>query len=118
MRILVTGSRDWDDRDMIYQALAMTRGDTPHDQMVLVVGGARGADAIAKAYAESMDWGIEEYRPDWERHARAAGILRNIEMVDTWPDICLAFIKNHSRGASHCAGYAESKGIPVRRFHA
>lgn len=118
MRILVTGSRDWDDRATIYRALEEARGDTPHDQMVLVEGGATGADSIALAYAESMDWGIEEHRAKWPVYGRRAGIIRNVEMVDAGADICLAFIKDNSPGATHCAGYAEATGIPVKRYRA
>lgn len=118
MRILVTGSRDWEDRLTIYRALNEARGNVPHDQIILVHGGARGVDYFAKAYAEVADWGIEEHLADWDKHGRKAGILRNIEMVDAGADICLAFIKDNSRGATHCAGYAEFKGIPVRRFRA
>jgi len=116
MRILVTGSRDWDDPMTIYMALEEARGDTPHGQVVLIHGGARGADFAAHCYAEAMDWGIEVHHAYWMEYGRKAGIFRNIRMVDSGVDICLAFIKNGSRGATQCAGYAESKGIPVRRY--
>jgi hypothetical protein len=118
MRILVTGSREWDDRAMIYRALADARGDTPHDQMMIVVGDARGADRIAVRYAMDMDWGLDIHRAAWGIQGKAAGIIRNIGMVDTGADICLAFIKDNSPGATHCADYAESKGIPVKRYRA
>jgi hypothetical protein len=115
-RILVTGSRDWDDPKVIYRALGEARGDTPHDRVVLVHGGARGADAMAARYAEAMDWGVEACEADWQRHGKAAGFIRNAEMVSLGADVCLAFIRNSSRGATHCADAAEKAGIPVRRY--
>lgn len=118
MRILVTGSRDWTHGLVIYRALEEARGDTPHDEMVLVHGGAKGADEIAARYATDKDWGIEEHPAEWAKYGRAAGPIRNMGMVDAGADICLAFIKNHSRGATQCAAYAEACGIPVKRYRA
>lgn len=118
MRVLVTGSRDWTSRCVIYRALGETRGWVPHDQMVLIHGGARGADQIAAHYAEAMDWGIEKYPALWNLYGKRAGFMRNAEMVNAGADVCLAFIYNNSRGATHCAGLAESAGIPVRRYRA
>jgi hypothetical protein len=110
-RILITGSRDWTYLYRILVALQdhASAGDT------VIHGGAKGADEIAgvlwKPYGP-----VEVYpltRADWERHGRRAGYLRNQAMVDAGADICLAFIKNNSRGASMCAALAEKAGIPV-----
>jgi hypothetical protein len=39
-------------------------------------------------------------------------------MVDLGADLCLAFIRNHSRGAAHCAAAAREAGITTHVFHA
>lgn len=124
-RILVTGSRDWDDARTIWQALATTVLDnTDVGAPVVVVHGAcpRGADAHAAAWthltqADGRRPVTEERHPaDWEQYGKAAGFRRNAEMVALGADVCLAFICNGSRGASHTARLAEQAGIPVRRY--
>jgi hypothetical protein len=58
-----------------------------------------------------------EARPaDWQTHGRAAGIIRNTAMTRTGADVCLAFVRDASPGASHCAAQAEAAGIPTRRW--
>lgn len=113
MRILITGSRDWDDANAI--AFVM-EGAVPlmARDVTVVHGDARGADRIAGAYAEQAGWKVEKHPANWNLYGKKAGFIRNKEMVDLGADICLAFIKNNSRGATMCAQLAREAGIPVR----
>jgi SLOG family YspA-like protein len=125
VRVLVTGSRDWEDREAVDNALStlMLTEAGMHD--VTVVHGAcgTGADRFASDWvrdAERFDNGVfqEPHPADWQQHGRSAGPRRNAEMVALGADVCLAFIRNSSRGATHCAELAEKAGIPVKRFTA
>jgi len=113
-RILVTGSRDWDDISAIFDTLnhLMKKWGT---NLVVVHGGAKGADTIAGQWA-GVQFVQEEVHPaDWEKYGKRAGFIRNAEMVNLGADICVAFIKNNSRGATMCADLAEKAGIPTFR---
>ena len=114
MRILVTGSRDWEDEGVISVAL-YEHGRIGLDT-TLVHGNARGADLIAADWAQILCWRIERHPAEWEKHGKAAGYIRNKEMVDAGADICLAFIRNKSKGATMCADLAEKAGIPTIRY--
>jgi hypothetical protein len=116
-RILVTGSRDWDDEETIYYAL---RDDVPFldRQPVVVHGTAKGADSIADAAARALRYRVERHPANWQINGKRAGFIRNAHMVNLGADICLAFIRNGSRGASHTAALAEQAGIETRRWTA
>ena len=124
-RILVTGSRDWEDGRSLHGALVDLWRTAAQSGPLVIVHGAcpTGADAHAAYWV----WGHrvlgdpirEERHPaDWTAHGRGAGPVRNRAMVTAGADVCLAFIRNGSRGATGCAALAEAAGIPVRRWTA
>jgi hypothetical protein len=107
-RILVTGSRTWTDNTIIRDALTPFR--TPG--AVLVHGNARGADRIAAGIWRTWGLPTEAHTADWDTHGRAAGMHRNRHMVALGADMCLAFIRDHSPGATHCAAIARARRHP------
>lgn len=150
MRILVTGSRDWHDRTSIARPLMkiitetcpMIYDDKGHpdrvdtSDVVIVHGGARGADLLAEEWASGTHPLIRcEAHPvtaeEWRTVGKGAGYKRNAEMVNLGADVCIAFINpchkddckilevHGSHGATHTADLAESRGIRtirIRRF--
>jgi hypothetical protein len=119
-RILVTGSRDWTDRRLLCEAISVAADEGGRDCVVIVHGACpRGADKLADLYAGAQEFGVERHPANWNGgYGKAAGFVRNAGMVKLGADVCLAFIRNGSRGATHCADLAEKSGIPVRRFTA
>ena len=113
-RVLVTGSRNYDDKDILFDALA----DQYEPGMIVVHGGARGADTIACEWVKKMQSlgyqvTTEVHQADWYEYGKAAGPIRNEVMVDAGADVCLAFPLGESRGTRHCMSAAEKAGIPV-----
>lgn len=118
MRVLVTGSRSWTDETVVHKALAAVAETTPAGAMTVVHGGARGADLIAAGYAVRCGFVVEEHLADWNRYGRRAGMIRNALMVKAGADLCLAFIRDNSPGATACAEMARRAGISVVVFDA
>jgi hypothetical protein len=113
MRILVTGSRAWTDEPTI-EATLRREGQRlqAHPQGCVVVhGGARGADAIADRVARRYGCSVEVVPADWERYGKAAGAIRNAEMVRRGAVVCLGFPIGVSRGTRDCLARAAAAGI-------
>jgi hypothetical protein len=83
--LLVSGSRaivdvQWTEA-RIEQALLTDWGLTL-DQVALVLNGnAVGVDTITRKWAAHKGLPVKLYKPNWAKHGKAAGILRNHEMV-------------------------------------
>jgi hypothetical protein len=122
VRILITGSRSWTDQRAIAHAISdylhsvgsSIGGAWPLP--IVVHGGARGADRLADVVARNWGWTPEPHPADWARYGRSAGYRRNAAMVALGADVCLAFIRGDSAGATHTAALAEAAGIPTRRY--
>lgn len=133
MRILVTGSRTWGTPTAIYRALNGAcdefglnfppdqYGNTmPDPEKITVVHGdcPSGADHWADEWCIGNFMPVERHPADWQGLGKRAGFVRNAEMAALGADLCLAFIKDNSKGASMMANLADEAGIPVREFRA
>jgi hypothetical protein len=116
VRVMVTGSRavqdDATNRVHVSMALrfVVDGKEGPH---VLIDGGARGIDRIAASIASRLGWEVETIRADWSRLGKAAGPLRNQRLVDSGPDVCVAFPTSLSRGTWDAVRRAHAASVPV-----
>lgn len=119
MRILITGSRTWppEHAELILNRLIHFGRQAEDHPITVIHGGAKGVDTWAGDYAASLGYEVEVYPADWEQHGKKAGFIRNSEMVAKGADVCLAFIHQHSRGATMCAALASKAGIETFTWH-
>jgi ribA/ribD-fused uncharacterized protein len=114
-RIIVTGSREWTDRDAVHRDLATLprHFDCRPDQIIIVNGKARGLDNLARAIALELGMAVEDHPADWETYGKAAGHRRNREMVEAGAVGAIAYPIGESRGTRGCMALCEAAGIPV-----
>lgn len=114
-KVLVTGDRGWNDKELIRTVLSCLPKDT-----FLIEGGAPGADSIASNLATEFGFDGKTYPANWTKHGRAAGPIRNREMLDENPDIKLVIGFHHnlkeSKGTKDCVGEVLNRNISVEVF--
>lgn len=108
MKVLVCGDRNWSSWVMVKRRLASLPSDT-----IVIHGAARGADTIGGEVAKSLGMPVDVYPAQWDKHGRAAGPIRNRQMLDQKPDIVIAFHNNieESKGTKDCLAEAARRGI-------
>lgn len=118
--IMVTGSRDWTDLNVICNALQEAVEDLGEPVRLIHGDCPTGADAIAdKAWRINLPVNHNPIKPfpaDWNKFGKFAGPKRNQEMVDTRPDIVLAFPLGISPGTRGTIKKAQEAGLEVRIY--
>lgn len=99
MRYTITGSRDYtnSERDII-TVLNMHLNDITE----INVGDARGVDAVALAWAHNVGIPWKRYEADWDRYDKAAGNIRNKQMIQDGSRGCIAIWNGKSNGTANC----------------
>ena len=92
-RIAVVGSRSFKNYEFLKSILDAYIGIV----LVIVSGGAAGADKLAERWAKDNGVPLKVFYPSWKRYGKAAGPIRNQEIVDNC-DFVIAFWDGKSRG--------------------
>ena len=110
-RLVVAGSRDFDDYALLSAALdKLLAGKT---NITIVSGTARGADRLGERYAAEHNLRIERFPAEWEKYHKGAGPIRNMKMVQS-ADAVIVFWDNESSGTKNIIECARKQDIPYR----
>jgi hypothetical protein len=118
-KILACGDRNYHNYKYVRSKLDEIAQTYFYDEkIVLIEGGAKGADTLAKLTAEYLGWAIIEIPANWDEHGKAAGPIRNKKMLDLEPDIIVAFHDNirESKGTLDMMCQGNQMGVPVFLF--
>lgn len=111
MRLCICGGRDYTNRIRVYDTLDYAYRRKP---FTLISGGATGADMLGIQWAKERGTHCEVYPAKWKTHGRAAGPIRNLEMIASGIDVLVAF--PGGRGTEHMVSSCLKKGIKVLRI--
>lgn len=126
-RLLITGSREWTDRDVLERALTDAQAKLAELGEITLVSGhcPTGADAMAEVFWNRAGLPVETHpvTPNqWRTIGAKAGPLRNKKMAELGADLCLGFVldgtdpktgKPLSRGTRGAIALAQKAGIPT-----
>jgi len=124
--IIVCGSRNFVDKDFLFKKLDFLLQNKKN--ITIIEGGQKsfdkkgrfyyGADCFASNYAKVRNFNLITKEADWDTHGKAAGPIRNSEMLDLNPDACVGFLDKNSKniGTLNMLNKATKKGIIVRQY--
>lgn len=113
---MVVGSRTFQDYKLLSDKLDnLLQNQT---DIVIISGGARGADSLAERYAKEKGLMLKVFPADWSLYGKRAGFIRNKEMVEyisgTNNAGCIAFWDGSSKGTKHSIRLAQEYKVPTR----
>ena len=114
MRVAIIGSRDFNDYELVQKTLNPVK-----EKITLIVsGGARGADSLGARYAKDNQIETSIFIPDWDKHGKSAGYIRNKDIVSNC-DVVIAFWDGQSKGTQHSFKLAKelNKGIKIIKYN-
>lgn len=109
MILLVCGGRDYGDHDKVSATLDAIHRD--ERVTLLIHGAASGADSLAATWAQFRGIAEDRHPADWAKQGKAAGPIRNEQMLARNPDLVVAFLGG--RGTAHMVRIAKAKGTKV-----
>lgn len=113
-RVVIAGCRDYNNYNeaKIYIDYCLSNVQKENN-IVIVSGCARGADAIGERYAKENGFKVEKYPADWKKYGRSAGPIRNKQMAESC-DFVICFWDDKSKGTKSMIEYAKRCGKPIR----
>ena len=86
----------------------------PDKQVVIITGAAKGADQLGSFYARSHNIPLKEFPADWTTYGKAAGPIRNQQMLDyalhEIPEL-IVFWDGESRGTKNMMNIAKRHNV-------
>lgn len=132
-KVIVAGSRDYDDYDFVYRKLDNL---LLHQKNVIIISGACGdkengvltftrpdgtkvfgVDGLGERYAHERRHEVEYYPAQWDKYGTYAGPIRNKSMATTsGAKACVIFNLNNSRGSNSMEEEANKAGLQLRVY--
>ncbi len=78
--------------------------------ITIISGGAQGADTLAEQFAKEFHLENKIFKADWNKYGKAAGPIRNEEMVKS-SEFVIAFWDYKSKGTKSTIDFAEKHSV-------
>ena len=113
-KVIIAGSRSFSNYKLLKEKCnGYLREKRKEYNIIIVSGGARGADALGERYAKDEGFDLEVYPAQWKKYGKSAGFRRNEQMSEV-ADGLIAFWDGESHGTKHMIEIMENKGLFVK----
>ena len=112
MKLIISGSRNLVSLEVkTFVTERLTEYNDANAVSELVSGLAIGPDTIGKNWAILNKIKVVEFKPDWKKNKRSAGMIRNMEMAK-YGDFAMIFWDGESRGTANMIDCMEKLNKP------
>ena len=119
MRLLVFGSRTFLDMSFMFKKLDKVLEE--FNITFIIEGESKGADKLARAWAEGLGIPVLPFSADWKKYKYAAGPIRNTQMLkEGKPDWAIGFIDkpiSKTKGSLDMFNKCEAAGVQVTLYY-
>ena len=82
MKLAIVGGRDYADYENFKKIITDYCIELGQQPTYIISGGAKGVDTMAETYAKENNIPTIIFKPDWNKHGKKAGILRNTDIIE------------------------------------
>lgn len=108
-KVIIAGSRDFNNYEYLKQKCdTLLENKRKTHEIIIVSGGAKGADTLGERYAKERGYKILIFQPQWKTYGRSAGIRRNNQMADA-AQAAIIFWDGSSKGSKNMADCMKSR---------
>lgn len=112
-RIVIAGSRSYNNYDEAKTYIDECLMSINREYTIVIIsGGAVGADALGERYATEHGLEFEKYHANWSKYGKKAGPIRNRQMAEIC-DIAVCFWDRKSRGTKSLIDCVKKLGKDV-----
>jgi len=112
MKLIIAGGRNFSDKRRVYKALKQVADKHGKDNMMVISGGATGADSLGELAAKALGIKVKRFPANWKKYGKSAGPKRNAQMANEGTHL-IAFWDGKSRGTMNMINNAKKKGLSV-----
>ena len=113
-KVIIAGSRGFSNYKLLHeQCNKFLRDKRKTHNIIIISGGARGADKLGEKYSQDEGFALEVFKANWDKYGKSAGFRRNEQMGEV-ADALIAFWDGKSHGTKHMIDIMNNKNLEVR----
>lgn len=112
-RIIIAGSRTAPENNQeLFLKVTAILNQLGFEDVEIVSGGAKGADKFGENFAKEMLLPIKQFKPDWDKFGKSAGMIRNKQMAEYATHLILIW-DGKSKGSANMLKRAQEKELEI-----
>jgi hypothetical protein len=119
MKLAIVGSRNFLNYAKFCQFMEEffeSRREAVGLEYEIISGGAPGTDSLAEQWAKEHNIKCTVFKPNWNKHGKKAGILRNVDIITACTEVVAFPDYEIGRGTQHAMSVARKQGKRVKEY--